>query len=99
MAAFVTSEFVVFGCAIFLLRREITGMGFAINIVRALGSAALTLLLFWWMPRLPIIVGIPVCLIAFLLCSIALGLVRRADFELLWSLLRRNEAGEKSLIT
>jgi O-antigen/teichoic acid export membrane protein len=99
VTAFVTSEFVVFGCSVFLLRKEVSGMGFAINTVRAIGSVLLTFLLFWWMPRLPIIVGIPVCLIAFLLCSIALGLVRRADVELLWSLLRKNEADEKSLPT
>jgi O-antigen/teichoic acid export membrane protein len=95
-AAFVASEFVVFGCGTFILRREIPVMGFAINIARAAGSAALTLLLFWWLPRLPIILGIPICSIAFLLCSIALGLIGRADFELVRSLLRSERVGEKS---
>jgi hypothetical protein len=56
---------------------------------RALGSAALTLLLFWRMPHLPFLVGVPVCILAFLLCSVALGLVRRSDVQLFRALVRK----------
>jgi len=56
---------------------------------RALGSAALTLILFWWMPHLPFPVGVPVCILVFLLCSVALGLVRRADVQLFRALVRK----------
>jgi O-antigen/teichoic acid export membrane protein len=93
--AFVISEFVVFGCSAFLLRRELSVLSFAVDIARAFGTAICILILFWWMPRLPILVGVPVCLIAFLLCSIVFGLARRADFELLRSLLRQRSDGEK----
>ena len=89
MAAFVVSEFVVFAGAIFLLRREGVGLGISVDMARALGSAALTLLLFWWMPPLPFLVGAPVCVITFLLSSVALGLVRRADVQLFRALLRK----------
>ena len=89
VAAFVASEFVVFGGAIILLRREGLGLDILVDMARALGSAALTLLLFWWLPTLPFLVGVPVCVIAFLLCSVGLGLVRRADVKLIRALLRK----------
>ncbi len=89
VAAFVASEFVVFGGVIFLLRREGLGLGIAVDMARALGSAALTLLLFWWLPPLPFLIGVPVCVIAFLMCSVGLGLVRRADVQLFRALIRK----------
>jgi O-antigen/teichoic acid export membrane protein len=91
VAAFVVSEIVVFGGAVVLLGRGTLGLNVAIDMARALGSAALTLLLFWWMPPLPFLVGVPVCVAAFLLCSVALGLVRRADIDLFRSLLRKEK--------
>jgi hypothetical protein len=56
---------------------------------RAFGSAALTLLVFWWLPPLPFLVGVPLCVTVFLLCSLGLGLVRRADVQLFRALLRK----------
>jgi O-antigen/teichoic acid export membrane protein len=53
VAAFVSGELVVFGGGIFLLRRAILGMDISVNMARALGAAALTLLLFWLMRPLP----------------------------------------------
>jgi O-antigen/teichoic acid export membrane protein len=88
VAAFVASEFVVFGGAIFLLRQSL-GLDIAVDMARALGSAALTLLLFSWMPPLSFLVRAPVCVITFLLCSLGLGLVRRADVRLFRALLRK----------
>jgi O-antigen/teichoic acid export membrane protein len=89
VAAFVASEFVVLGGVIFLLRRANLGLDISLDIARALGSAALTLLLFWWLPPLPFLIGVPVCVIAFLLCSVGLGLVRRTDVQLFRALLRK----------
>ena len=89
VAAFVASEFVVFGGAIFLLWRAGLWLGIAVDLARALGSAALTLLLFWWMRPLPFLVGVPVCVIAFFLGSVAFGLVRRADVKLVRALVRK----------
>src|SRR5262249_54555163 len=91
VAAFVASEVVVFGGALFLLPRGSLGLAVAIDMARALGSAALTLLLFRWIPPLPLFVGIPACIIVFLLCSVALGLVRRGDAQLFRALLRTGQ--------
>jgi len=92
VAAFATSEIVVFGGAIFLMRRGTLGLGVAVDMARALGSAGLILLLFWWFPPLPFLVGVPVCVIAFLLCSVGLGLIRRADVELFPALIRKERS-------
>jgi O-antigen/teichoic acid export membrane protein len=94
VAAFVASEFVVFGGAIFLLLPQSLGLDIAVDMARALRSAALTLLLFWWMPPLSFLVGAPVCVITFLLCS--LGLVRRADVRLFRALLRKEPSAPQT---
>jgi O-antigen/teichoic acid export membrane protein len=92
MAAFAVSEFVVLGGAVYLLRPDGLHSDILVDIARALGSAALTLLIFWLLPLLPFAVGVPLCIVAFLLCSIALGLVRRTDIELIWALLRKEQS-------
>jgi O-antigen/teichoic acid export membrane protein len=94
--AFVTSEFVVFGSSAFLLRKVHSMLSLAVNIARALGTALCVILLFWWMPHLPAIVAIPVCVVAFLFCSVAFGLARRTDFEALRSLLRQAGVGKNN---
>jgi O-antigen/teichoic acid export membrane protein len=86
VAAFGVSEIAVFGGAVFLLWREGLGLDISVDIARALASAALTLLLFWLMPPLPFLAGVPLCVLAFLLFSVGLGLVRRADVELIRAL-------------
>jgi O-antigen/teichoic acid export membrane protein len=78
MAAFGISEVVVFGGTMFLLRQEVD-LGVTVDIARALGSAALTLLLFSWLPPLPFLMRLPVCVIAYLFFTLGLGLVRPAD--------------------
>jgi O-antigen/teichoic acid export membrane protein len=90
VTAALVSEFVVFAGAIFLLRREVFGLDIWVDIAKALGSAALTLLLLLWMPPLPFLVGVPVCATVFLLSSIGLGLVRRDDIRLFRTLLRKD---------
>ncbi len=87
VTAFVASEVLVFGGGIVLLRHKAIAPEVWADMARALGSAALTLLFFWCMPTLPFLVGAPVCVIAFSLCSVGLGLVRRDDIELFRALL------------
>jgi hypothetical protein len=92
VAAFVASEFVVSGGAMFLLRREGFGLDISVDFARALGSAALTLLLFWLMSPLPFLIGVPLCVFVFLLCSLGCGLVRRADVQLIRALIRKDQS-------
>jgi len=92
VAAFVSSEIVVLGGAILLLGRGTLGLDVAVDMARALGSAALTLLLFWWIPTLPFLLGVPLCVGAFFFCSVGLGLVRRADIQLFRTLLRKEQS-------
>jgi len=94
VVAFATSEAVVFAGALFLLPRGSFGATAALDVGRALGSAALTALLFRFLPPLPFYVGLPACVLAFSLCSVALGLVRRDDVRLLRVLLRRGKPAE-----
>jgi O-antigen/teichoic acid export membrane protein len=94
MVAFAASEVVVFAGALFLLPRGSVGPAAALDVGRALGSAALTALLVRALPRLPVYLALPLCVIAFSLCSVVLGLVRRTDVRLLWALLRRGKAPE-----
>jgi O-antigen/teichoic acid export membrane protein len=89
VAAFVASEFVVLTGAVLLLRRRGAGVNITVDTAKALGSAGLTLLFFWWVPALPFFIGVPVCVAVFLLCSVGLGLVRRSDVQLLQALLRK----------
>jgi len=92
--AFATSEAVVFAGALFLLPRGSFGASAALDVGRALGSAVLTALLFRFLPPVPIYVGLPACVLAFSVCSVALGLVRRDDVRLLRALLRRGKPAE-----
>jgi len=94
VVAFATSEAVVFAGALFLLPRGSFGASTALDVGRALGSAVLTALLFRFLPPLPLYVGLPACILAFSLCSVALGLVRRDDVRLLRALLRRGKPAE-----
>ena len=87
VTAFAVSEIVIFGAAIYLLRPGTFGLDFAVDAARAIGSAALTLALFWLMPPLPFLVGVLACAAAFFLCSAGLGLVKRTDIELFRALL------------
>jgi len=88
VVAFVASEVVVFAGALFLLPRGSVGPAVVLDVGRALGSAAVTALLFRWMPPLPFYLGLPACVTSFALCSVAVGLVRRGDVQLLWAVLR-----------
>jgi O-antigen/teichoic acid export membrane protein len=92
VVAFGASEAVVFAGALFLLPRGSFGPAAVLDVGRALGSAAITALVFRFMPPLPFYLGFPLCVLAFSLFSLALGLVRRADVQLLRALLHRGKA-------
>jgi O-antigen/teichoic acid export membrane protein len=96
MVAFVASEFVVFAGAVFLLWRKGFGPDIPVDIAKALASAALTLLLFSWMPSISFYLGVPMCIITFLLCSVGLGLVRRSDIQDLQALLRKKRSAPQT---
>ena len=93
IAAFGLSEIVVFAGVILVLRREGLTLGLPVDMAKALGAAALTLLLFWWLPPLPFLIGVPACAIVFLLCSLGVGLVRRSDVLLFRTLLLKERYG------
>ena len=89
VVAFALSELVVFAGAIIDLPRGTLGLAAVLDVVRALGAAGATILLFHLVPPVPPWVGIPLCIAAFGAASFAVGLARRRDLVLLQVLLRR----------
>jgi O-antigen/teichoic acid export membrane protein len=91
VTAFLVSEFVVFGGSFFLMPKGSLGPAALADVARAIGAAAVTGLLFHIIPPLPLAVGLPVCVLVFLVCTLAFRLVRRADLETFKDLLRRQQ--------
>jgi O-antigen/teichoic acid export membrane protein len=89
VAAFILSELAVFAGAVWLMPRGSLGPGMAIDTGKAMVCVAATALIFGAVPPVPIFVGIPVCVAAFAVSSLATGLLRRRDLELLQSALRK----------
>jgi O-antigen/teichoic acid export membrane protein len=89
VVAFALSELVVFAGALMVLRRGTLQAATALDVARALGTAAATVVLFRWLPAVPPWVGIPLCVAAFGAVSLALGLARGRDLAVLRSLLRK----------
>jgi O-antigen/teichoic acid export membrane protein len=89
VAAFILSEVVVFAGALQLMPKGTMGRGAVLDIGRSLLCMAATALLFALLPPLPLYVAAPACVTAFTLCSLATGLLRRGDLDLLKSLLRK----------
>jgi O-antigen/teichoic acid export membrane protein len=87
IVAFAASEFVVFGGALYLMPRGSLEPRIAVDVGRAIASAAATALLFWLLPPLSPVLGIPLCIGTFALASFALGLVSREDLLLMARLL------------
>ena len=96
--AFVASEVVVFAGAAMLLPRRCLGKAVVIDLLRALGAGGLTAVLFGALPPLPIYVGAPACVVAYSLCALALGLVRRSDVTLLLAGIRQKVAPRPALV-
>ena len=83
MLAFVLSEFVIFASSLFLMPRGTLGSAVFVDGARAIAAAALTA---GSLPRGPADaawLGIPICVFAFAGLSWVVGLVRRADIDLL----------------
>jgi len=85
---FVASEIVVFAGAALLMPRGSLKPEVGVDVLRAFASAAITALLFRWLPPLPMAIGVPMCVLAFALCALAFGLIRRSDLSLLKALAR-----------
>jgi O-antigen/teichoic acid export membrane protein len=85
---FVASEIVVFAGAALLLPRGSLKPEVGVDVLRALASAGITAVLFHWLPPLPMAIGVPMCVLAFALCALAFGLIRRSDLSLLKALAR-----------
>jgi O-antigen/teichoic acid export membrane protein len=88
MFAVAGGELVMVAAACLLIREAIDGRMVG-DLARGLISGAATVLLMWSLPPIAPFIGIPVCVLAFLGLSVAVGLVNRADFELLASTLSR----------
>jgi O-antigen/teichoic acid export membrane protein len=89
VVAFALSEFVVFAGAMIVIRRGTLEAGMALDVARALGAAAATLLLFRVIPPVPPWVGMPLSIAAFAVASLAFGLMGRRDLAVLGTLLQR----------
>jgi hypothetical protein len=87
--SFALSEFVVFAGAVAALPRGAFQSRTALDVARALGAGALTILLLRGIGPIPPWAGIPLCVAAFSIASLALGLMGRSDLEVLGTLLRR----------
>jgi O-antigen/teichoic acid export membrane protein len=86
--SFGLSELVVLSSALVLLPRGTLTGAAAADTLRALGTAALTLLLFWALPSLNPWLGVPLCIAAFSAASWLLGLLRPQDLQALQGILR-----------
>jgi O-antigen/teichoic acid export membrane protein len=89
VVAFVLSEAVVFAGSIYLLPRGSLEPAVALDVVRAIGSAGLTAALFQVLPPLSPFLAIPLCVAAYGVASLAVGLLSRSDLELARSLVQR----------
>jgi O-antigen/teichoic acid export membrane protein len=87
--AFALSEFVVFAGCLFVLRRAL-GAASALDLLRAVAAGGATVLLGHFAPAwLPFWLAIPLCVGAFGLLCLAVGLIDRSDVDVLRGLLRR----------
>jgi O-antigen/teichoic acid export membrane protein len=86
--AFVLSELVIFVGSLFIMPRGTLGSAVFVDGTRALTAAGLTAAFFYVVPPMPFWLGIPVCVFGFAGLSWAVGLVRRADIDLLAAMVR-----------
>lgn len=94
VVAFALSEVVVFAGALLVMRPGTLQSAAFLDMLRAVASAAATILLLRALPALPAWAGIPLCIAAFTAISLALGLVRWAELAALAELaLRRGADG------
>src|SRR4029079_505435 len=80
---------VVLRGAITVLRRRALEPAIVLDVARALGAGAITILVFHVIPPAPPWVGMPLCVGTFGAASVAVGLLRREELAVLRSLARR----------
>jgi O-antigen/teichoic acid export membrane protein len=90
--AFALSELVVFGGCVGILRQGLLPSVAVLDAARAIGSAAVTLLLFKALPDLGPWLGMPVCVVIFTGVSAIFGLIGREDALLFWRVIQRGRA-------
>lgn len=87
--AFVLSELVMVVGGLLLLPRGSAGSAIFVEGSRAIAAATLTAAIFFVLPPIPPWLGIPLCITAFAALSWAVGLVRRADLDVLSTAIRK----------
>jgi O-antigen/teichoic acid export membrane protein len=86
--AFILSEVAMFGGAIALMPRGTVPRGALVDGARAIAAGGLTAALFRLLPTISPWLAIPLCIIAFTILSLSVGLLRRSDAVLLHSAVR-----------
>jgi O-antigen/teichoic acid export membrane protein len=80
--SFVLSEAVIFSGSLYLMPRGSMGMTALLDALRSLAAAGLTVGAFLLLPGLSPWLGMPLAVVVFTACSLAVGLVRRGDVDL-----------------
>jgi O-antigen/teichoic acid export membrane protein len=80
--SFVLSEAVIFSGSLYLMPRGSMGMTALLDALRSLAAAGLTVGAFLLLPGLSPWLGMPLVVIVFTVCSLAVGLVRRGDVDM-----------------
>jgi O-antigen/teichoic acid export membrane protein len=91
--AFVCGEVVMVATAMALIPRGMLGRELWLDSGRAISAGAGTLLLLRALPSVSPVVGIPACVLVFVVLSVAVGLVRQADLALWAAAMGRPDGG------
>jgi O-antigen/teichoic acid export membrane protein len=86
--AIACGELVMVTAAVLLIRDIVTG-AMATDFFRGLAAGVATVLVIRALPPITPLLGIPLCVAMFAVLSVVVGLVRRADIDLLASMFRR----------
>jgi len=90
VVSFVACEALLFCGMLLLMPRGTVGLRILTDAGRAIAAALLTALLLRLLPSLSPWLGIPLCIVAYLTATLALGLLQRDDLRLLTSILGRS---------
>lgn len=88
MYAMATGELAMVGAGMWLIREAIDAPMIG-DLCRGLVGGGATMLMMRWLPPLTPFLAIPICVLVFLGLSVAVGLVRRSDVEMLLAGLRQ----------
>ncbi len=84
------TEVLMFTAVAFILPRGTLAGAMLIDVGRALAASAGTLLVFMLLPHFSAWLGIPLCIVVFAGLATAVGLIRRAELEIVRGALRRS---------